>query len=59
MYIVKDREGKAVSIALEDLQEAKEFACECGFWAAVYCTVTNCYIWNVEQAEFSRFYTGD
>ena len=59
MFIVKNRQGKAESIVIEDLQEAKEFACECGFWCAVHDAVTDECIWTVEQAEFSRFYTGD
>lgn len=55
MFVVKDQNGKELSIVLDDFQDAKEFAVETNLWCAVYDAVTGEALWNVEQSEWSRF----
>ena len=48
--------GKAISIPLEELEEAKEFACESNMYAFVIDDSTQRHVWDVSQHEFSIFY---
>lgn len=56
MFVVKDQAGEEISIVIEDLDEAKEFALETNMWCAVHDSVTGERLWTVEQNRWSRFY---
>jgi hypothetical protein len=48
--------GKPISIPLEELDEAKEFALESNMFAIVIDDTTQRNLWDVSQHEFSRFH---
>ena len=48
--------GKAISIPLEDLEDAKEFALESNMFAFVIDDNTCRSVWDVSEHEYSRFY---
>lgn len=48
--------GKPISIPLEDLQEAKEFACESNMFAVVIDDTTQRNVWDVSEHKFSIYH---
>lgn len=49
-------DSKPISIPLEELDDAKEFAFNSNMYAIVIDDTTQRHVWDVSQHEFSRFY---